>query len=109
MIKINFYEDNQTHQISRIEMSGHAESGPEGHDLVCAAVSAVVLSTFNYLEELELMDEDVQIDADELNGGYLAVQFFLPEPQRVVEFIDYLFFSLNQIADAYPQFIQIRK
>lgn len=39
MIKITVYRDNN--QIKTFELSGHAESGPYGYDLVCAGVSAV--------------------------------------------------------------------
>lgn len=32
---------------------GHAESGPYGHDLVCAAVSAIAFGGANALEDLD--------------------------------------------------------
>lgn len=41
MIKVEIYEHNLTDDIV-FKVRGHAGSAPEGHDLVCAAVSAYV-------------------------------------------------------------------
>ncbi len=38
---------NEHGHVSAFEISGHAESGPYGHDLVCAAVSAVSFGSVN--------------------------------------------------------------
>ena len=39
MIEVTYYR-----QYNRVTVKGHAGSGPEGHDLVCAAVSALALT-----------------------------------------------------------------
>jgi uncharacterized protein YsxB (DUF464 family) len=39
MIQVTYYR-----QYNRVTVEGHAGSGPEGHDLVCAAVSALTLT-----------------------------------------------------------------
>ena len=39
MIQVTYYR-----QYNRVTVEGHAGSGPEGHDLVCAAVSALALT-----------------------------------------------------------------
>lgn len=39
MIKVTYHR-----QYNRVTVKGHAGSGPEGHDLVCAAVSAIALT-----------------------------------------------------------------
>ena len=39
MIQVTYYR-----QYNRVTVEGHAGSGPEGHDLVCSAVSALVLT-----------------------------------------------------------------
>lgn len=108
MIDIKFYEDKKTHQISRIEMKGHAESGELGQDIVCAAVSSLVITTLNYLEKIDCLDEN-QVEADEENGGYLAVQFFLLELEEVVFMTDYLYFGLSEIQATYPQNLRVQK
>ena len=39
MVKVVYHR-----QYNRLTVKGHAGSGPEGHDLVCAAVSAIALT-----------------------------------------------------------------
>ncbi len=54
-------------EIRYLRVRGHADAGPYGHDLVCAAVSAVVQTAILGLRELdpsappgEIRDGDVQ-------------------------------------------------
>ncbi len=53
--------------IERIEISGHAESGEYGKDLVCAAVSALVITFVNSVEILCGFDL-----APEIRSGYVC-------------------------------------
>ena len=39
MIRVTYYR-----QYNRVTVEGHAGSGPKGHDLICAAVSALALT-----------------------------------------------------------------
>lgn len=39
MIQVTYYR-----QYNRVTVEGHAGAGPEGHDLVCASVSALALT-----------------------------------------------------------------
>jgi uncharacterized protein YsxB (DUF464 family) len=39
-------------RVQAIEVAGHAGAGPHGHDLVCAAVSALVVGFLNSCEAL---------------------------------------------------------
>lgn len=55
-------------RIERIEMSGHAESGEYGKDLVCAAASALVITFINSAEILCGIDL-----AAEVRSGYVRV------------------------------------
>lgn len=63
MIKANFVYENGN--FKSMEIKGHAGSGPYGHDLVCAGVSAVTFGGLNALEE-----EIYEVDEKE---GYLLV------------------------------------
>ena len=47
MIKVTVLR--QDNLIKSIEINGHAGSGPKGHDLVCAAVSAIITGGANAL------------------------------------------------------------
>ena len=48
---------------------GHTEYA-EGDDIVCAGVSAIVINTINCLEDL--LKEQIEVDADEEDGGDLT-------------------------------------
>lgn len=55
---------------NRVTVEGHAGNGPEGHDLVCAAVSAIALTlagNVSYMESQEAV-HGVIIKLDEGNA-----------------------------------------
>ncbi|OZM57849.1 hypothetical protein CIB95_05695 [Lottiidibacillus patelloidae] len=66
MITVNITREN--HKIRAFELSGHAESGPHGHDLVCAAVSSVVFGMENAIDTLCGVELEATMNED---GGYL--------------------------------------
>ena len=49
MISVIFYKKNGSY--FRIECSGHAGNAPEGENIVCAAISALVINCFNSVEK----------------------------------------------------------
>ncbi len=48
MIHVTYYR-----QYNRVTVEGHAGSGPEGHDLVCSAVSALALTLAGNVSYME--------------------------------------------------------
>ena len=48
MINVIYYR-----QFNRLTVEGHAGAGPEGHDLVCAAVSALALTFAGNVKYME--------------------------------------------------------
>ena len=48
MIQVTYYR-----QYNRVTVEGHAGSGPEGHDLVCSAVSALALTLAGNVSHME--------------------------------------------------------
>ncbi|MBC5637590.1 ribosomal-processing cysteine protease Prp [Ornithinibacillus sp. BX22] len=107
MIKITVYRDNN--QIKTFELSGHAESGPYGYDLVCAGVSAVSFGAVNAV--LELTDIDLAIEQGS-EGGYLRVSIPDSVPSEIMDNVQLLFegmiVSLQTIERDYSQFIMIQ-
>ena len=108
MIQVTVAEKNN--EISAFTISGHANSGPYGYDLVCAAVSAVTFGAVNTV--LELAKINLEIDqAGE--GGYLAVN--LPpngtsdQKQKAQLIFEAMLVSLETIEREYSQFIQIKR
>lgn len=71
MIKSSFNR-NKAGQISSFEVSGHADAGPFGSDVVCAAVSALTISTVNGIDALAGFAPIVE--TNEAESGYLYVE-----------------------------------
>ncbi|HLR64459.1 MAG TPA: ribosomal-processing cysteine protease Prp, partial [Pseudogracilibacillus sp.] len=69
MIKV--MTTKQDNEYIAIEVSGHAESGPYGFDLVCAGVSAITFGAVNALFEVGEYTPIVEQGDD---GGYLYVE-----------------------------------
>ncbi len=49
MVSVIIYKKNGSYY--RIECSGHAGNAPEGENIVCAAISALVINCFNSVEQ----------------------------------------------------------
>lgn len=65
MIQVTYYRT-----YNRVTIEGHAGAGPEGHDLVCAAVSAIALTlagNVSYMESQKAV-HDVTIRLDDGNA-----------------------------------------
>jgi len=106
MIKVN--TTKKAEQYIAFEISGHAESGPYGYDLVCAAVSAVSFGAVNALITLGQYEPII----DQANeGGYLYVE--LPQSltdeqmEKAQIIMKTMIISLETIEREYRQFIQI--
>src|SRR5690625_326851 len=100
---------NQNNQINQFTLSGHAESGPEGHDLVCAAASALAIGTTNNLNRIAAIEPEV--DANEDEGGFLEVILHHGLDDKQQEYaqvlLQYLYYSLLDIQEAYGEFISV--
>ena len=49
MVSVIFYKKNGSYY--RVECSGHAGYAPEGENILCAAISALVINCFNSVEK----------------------------------------------------------
>ncbi|WP_106497025.1 ribosomal-processing cysteine protease Prp [Lentibacillus sp. Marseille-P4043] len=107
MIHVTVYRSNN--QITAFELSGHADSGPYGYDLVCAGVSAVSFGAVNAVLELCEIDLDIEQGSE---GGYLHVA--LPDTldntskEKMQLLFEGMIISLKTIASEYSQFITIK-
>ena len=68
MIHVIYYR-----QFNRVAVEGHAGSGPEGHDLVCSAVSALALTLAGNVKYMEAQ-EAVHGVIINLKEGYAEIQ-----------------------------------
>lgn len=107
MIKVKVERDHEG-KIESFEMSGHAESGPYGHDLVCAAASAVSFGGLNAV--MKLTDSELDIDQGG-DGGFLRCVVPKEVEQDIEEKIQLLLegmlVSLETIETDYGKFIKI--
>lgn len=63
MIDITIYE-NREQEYTAFQCLGHAGYAPAGEDIVCAAVSALVINTVNSIETLVSDAFDMETDQD---------------------------------------------
>ena len=71
MIKVNIY-NNDFGDIYKFIVFGHANFSESGSDIVCSAVSVLVINTINCIDKFT--DEIIQLTADEVNGGYIEFE-----------------------------------
>ncbi|HLQ70508.1 MAG TPA: ribosomal-processing cysteine protease Prp [Bacillota bacterium] len=108
MIQVAISRSNK--KITAFEISGHADSGPYGYDLVCAGVSAVSFGVINAIHELcgvELVIEEGR------EGGYLYAEIptTLPEIQKdnIQILLQGMLISLQTIEREYEKFLKIQQ
>ncbi|MCD8204845.1 MAG: ribosomal-processing cysteine protease Prp [Coprobacillus sp.] len=89
-------------EISLIDVKGHALSGEEGKDLVCAGVSSVITGCLNSLD-----DSSKFVISLDKGLAHIEVNSALSEHNRVV--LKTLLISLETIKESYPEYIEIRE
>ncbi|AKP66726.1 ribosomal-processing cysteine protease Prp [Companilactobacillus ginsenosidimutans] len=104
MIRASFHRNSDA-RIDSFLILGHADSGPYGQDLVCAAVSAVTIGTINNLEKLTKIQP--QIVLDEVNGGHLGCRVTQAVSHDTALLLDNLFEILKDIEGSYPDNIKV--
>ena len=108
MIKSVIERDEQGN-IDRFTLTGHADSGDYGKDIVCAAVSAVSIGAVNGIEALAGFEPTVE--ADEVNGGHLQMtvdQELTGEQMHIVQIIlENMVLSLQSIQDQYGDYLSL--
>ena len=97
MIYVTIYE-NQEHEYTAFNCIGHAEYGEVGEDIVCAAVSVLVINTINSIEHL--VSDEFNIVTEEKSG---LIDFSLKEnySKESVLFIRSLVLGLQGIQNNY--------
>ena len=78
------FERAEDGELRSAEITGHAESGEYGLDVVCASVSTLAINFINSIEKFAGYEPILELNEDE--GGYLMVEIpkDLPSHQRDV-------------------------
>ncbi|MGX4686755.1 ribosomal-processing cysteine protease Prp [Vagococcus sp. JNUCC 83] len=88
MIRAEFKQAGNGDFLS-FEMDGHAESGPFGYDIVCAAASALSINTINSINELA-----EYMPIYEMESGYLYFERLNDLSDRQIDITNLLVHSL---------------
>ncbi|MBQ7147798.1 MAG: ribosomal-processing cysteine protease Prp [Pseudobutyrivibrio sp.] len=81
-----------------VALDGHAGYADEGQDIVCAAVSVLVINTFNSIERFT--DDDFSCEAAE-DGGYMTMSFSEDVSDKTKLLLDSMLLGLDEIQKQY--------
>lgn len=109
MITSSFKRNSAGHIVS-FEVAGHANAGPYGSDIVCAAVSALTISTINGIEALAGFD--LKIEIDEVQGGYLCAEIISGPTQEQLNIaqilLENLLLGLQEIQQEHNDYVLVK-
>lgn len=97
MIKVAYLKTANSVQL---RVKGHANSGPYGHDLVCAAVSAILTGGLNTLTHPGRY-------AITSNDGFVELTSDEAMEQHDLTVLETMLRQLETLAEAHPQSVQI--
>ena len=100
MIEVNYLENNSV--ISKLEISGHANFDKKGKDIVCSAVSSIIIGGLNAINNISNFEVKIQ-------NGYvkcLSNNKIDIHDQIVIETIEV---QLRTIQDSFGDFVKIEE
>ncbi|MDE6314707.1 MAG: ribosomal-processing cysteine protease Prp [Lachnospiraceae bacterium] len=98
MIKITIYK-NQEDEYVGFQCKGHAAYDQSGHDIVCAAVSILVLNTVNSIEQFTY--DKFKGEADDNKTGFIEFMFHSEPSAEAALLIDSMILGLESIRNVY--------
>ncbi|ETY74516.1 ribosomal-processing cysteine protease Prp [Lactiplantibacillus fabifermentans] len=95
--------------ITGFKLTGHADSGAYGQDIVCAAVSVLAISTINGIEQVAHLQPAIQ--SDETNGGLLIADFTKLDlaNDQLQTLLASFTLGLNDVAANYGSYIRVHE
>lgn len=104
MVKMEVYETEG--RIRKFVVSGHAKYAKSGQDIVCSAVSALVLNAINSCEKLLDAKLLVKDDGDKL---FCEVPVVLLPREDVQLLLQSMVYGVEQTAQAYPRYTKLQR
>ena len=95
-----------------LEMTGHANSGPPGQDLVCCAESILSQTLITSLQVMATCGEVLLEWEGNQEHGTLWIHAETKDKERQKEMTHYFRFALNglnMLMDQYPEYIEVRE
>ena len=105
MIRVTIYKTDG-HKYAGFDISGHAGYDESGNDVVCAAVSAIVINTINSIERFT--DDETSCVSDE-ESGTIEFRFGKIPSHDASLLLDSMILGLEEIEDSseYESYIDI--
>jgi uncharacterized protein len=97
MIQVSIYK-NAENLITGFSLSGHADYSEYGSDIVCSAVSALVINTINSIEHFT--SDKFQLEQDE-KKGFMEFQVISPMSNNTSLLLNSLVLGLKGIEEEY--------
>lgn len=98
MTVVDIFKD-QEGRYAYFECAGHADdSAVEGEDIICAAISMLIINTINSLEVLA--QADITYAAAE-EGGELSCRFETPPDEKAALLVDSMILGLTNVRETY--------
>ncbi len=105
MIQVTVYIDSDTNQFTGFHTHGHAEYADAGYDIICSAVSAIVITTINSIEQLT---EDPITCSQNQEKGEIDVRFQGQPGSESVLLIQSMLLGLTGIQNEYgKQYLKV--
>lgn len=99
MIKVSIYK-NANNLVTGFKLSGHADYSEYGSDVVCAAVSALVINTINSIEEFT--SDKFSLDQNE-NKGFIEFHVVCEMSVNTNLLLSSLILGLKGIEEQYTE------
>ena len=105
MTQAVIYKNSHNGEIVGFETSGHAGFADAGYDIVCAAVSVLVINTINSVEQFT--DTDYEITQDEENALIRLMVHSTHNPKELQVLLQSLELGLRGVACNNPDYLSI--
>ncbi len=96
MITVTVWKENG--MFRKLESKGHAGLAEQGRDIICAAVSALMVNTVNSIDTFT--DDVIHVTSED---GYLFWEFIVGPSEGSTLLMDSLMLGLFQIQDSYEK------
>ena len=103
MINIAIYE-NAEKQITGFVVSGHSGYAEAGSDIVCSAVSALVINTINSIEHFT--SDRFRLEQDE-DTGYIEFHVISPISSSTALLLNSLALGLQGVSEGYKSYVKL--
>lgn len=104
MITINIYRDNSGNIIA-YDVSGHAGAAAAGHDIVCAAVSALSQAPILGLEHYLKLKPQYTVNEE---SGVFTLKLGSEPDAGTQAILETMYFALQSIERQFPQYVKVK-